>query len=139
MECEEEQSIIVRDRLLGLVLSIASQIVDEGICSIEDVDRGAKVGLRWSTGPFEIANRIGVDEAIRVAKKFSMETGLNVPEWFSSRESQFEFSYVDVIVQGKIATLRLNRPEAMNALNVTLMGQLEGAIEEINQMKRSMS
>tara|TARA_B100000959_G_C14972639_1_gene620347 strand:- start:96 stop:2159 length:2064 start_codon:yes stop_codon:yes gene_type:complete len=135
VECEEEQSIIVRDRLLGLVLSIASQIVDEGICSIEDVDRGAKVGLRWSTGPFEIANRIGVDEAIRVAKKFSMETGLNVPEWFSSRESQFEFSYVDVIVQGKIATLRLNRPEAMNALNVTLMGQLEGAIEEINQMK----
>ena len=38
---------------------LSRQIVAEEICSMEDVDRGAKVGLRWARGPFEIANRLG--------------------------------------------------------------------------------
>ena len=46
----------IRNRLLGVVLCIASQIVEEEICAMEDVDRGAKVGLRWPMGPFELAN-----------------------------------------------------------------------------------
>ena len=57
-ECDDASSAIIRERLMGQVFSVAAQIVEEGICSMEDVDRGAKVGLRWAIGPFEIANRI---------------------------------------------------------------------------------
>jgi len=46
----EEQYAAISERLLGVVFGVAAQIVDEGVCSIEDVDRGAKVGLRWALG-----------------------------------------------------------------------------------------
>ena len=49
-ECSESAQKI-RTRLLGQVFAVAGQIVDEEICSLEDVDRGAKVGLRWARGP----------------------------------------------------------------------------------------
>ena len=50
---------------------------------MEDVDRGAKVGLRWAKGPFEIANEIGVGEASRMAVNYSQMAGIELPRWFS--------------------------------------------------------
>ena len=70
-ECGDEASNTIIERLMGLAFAVCSQIVEEGICSIEDVDRGAKVGLRWSQGPFEIANRIGVEKASAMAGAYS--------------------------------------------------------------------
>jgi len=131
-DCDEESARLIRQRLLGQVFTVAAQIVDEGTCSMEDVDRGAKVGLRWSLGPFEIANRIGVAQAVGMARSYADEAALELPAWFAGRDSPFEFSYVDVEVEGGIATVRLNRPEAMNALNVILVGQLGDAFDELN-------
>ncbi len=131
-ECDEGASQKIRERLLGQSFAVASQVVEEGVCSMEDLDRGAKVGLRWSLGPFEIANKIGVGEAVRMAKSYSEVAGLELPDWFTSREGDFLFSLVDVEVSDGIATVRLNRPEAMNALNETLMAQLGEAVKELN-------
>ena len=130
--CSDESAVIIRERLLGQVFAVSSQIVDEGICSIEDVDRGAKVGLRWARGPFELANRIGVGEAVRMASAYATEAGLSLPDWFTVRKESFEFSYIDVGIEDGIATVSMNRPEAMNALNVTLVSQLGEALDELN-------
>ena len=132
VNCGEEVAAVIRERLLGQVFAVASQIVAEGICSMEDVDRGAKVGLRWARGPFELANRIDVGEAVRMAVAYADEAGLELPDWFASRKEPFEFSYIDVEVDGGIATVRINRPEAMNALNVTVVSQLGEALDELN-------
>ena len=51
-EYTSEQYKTVADRLLGVVFAVAAQIVEEEVCSMEDVDRGAKVGLRWALGSF---------------------------------------------------------------------------------------
>ena len=118
---------------MGQAFAVCSQIVEEGICSMEDVDRGAKVGLRWTSGPFELANRIAVEEASRMAREYSKRAGLDIPAGFSGRTDPFEFSYVDVDVdEDGIATVLINRPEAMNALNVTVVGQLGDVIEDLN-------
>ena len=50
------------DRFNGVCLGVAAALVDEGVASIEDTDRGAKIGLRWIFGPFELMNRIGIDK-----------------------------------------------------------------------------
>ena len=71
-ECDDDTARVISERLLGQVFSVSAQIVDEEICSMEDVDRGAKVGLRWAKGPFELANEIGVDEASRMAINYSV-------------------------------------------------------------------
>ena len=46
----------------------------------------------------------------------------------------WEFNFVDVVQTDGIATVRLNRPEAMNALNVDLVTQLGLAVDEVNSM-----
>ena len=129
---DQETSKIISERLLGQVFSVSSQIVEEGVCSMEDVDRGAKVGLRWAKGPFEIANEIGVSNASRMASDYSDMANIEVPEWFINRKEKFKFSYVDLKIEGHVAKVKLNRPEAMNALNVDLVTQLGLAVDEVN-------
>ena len=132
-DCDDEAARQIKERLMGQAFAVCSQIVEEEICSMEDVDRGAKVGLRWTSGPFELANRIGVSEASRMAREYAELAGLEIPKWFSGRTEPFEFSYVDVNVDERgIATVLINRPEAMNALNVTVVSQLGDAIEGLN-------
>ncbi len=134
-DCDDDSSAIISERLLGQVFSVAAQIVEEGICSMEDVDRGAKVGLRWARGPFEIANKIGIGRAVGMACSYSELAGLELPGWFEDRNQDFEFSYVDVEVSDGVAIVRLNRPEAMNALNVTLVNQLGECLDKLNSME----
>jgi len=129
--CSEESAEIIRNRLLGQVFAVAGQIVDEEICSMEDVDRGAKVGLRWARGPFEIANRIGIDSAKSMAESYANLAGFELPKAWKRKE-KFVFNYVDINIENGIATLTINRPEAMNALNETVVGQLSIAIDEAN-------
>ena len=132
-ECDDAAAKLVKERLMGQAFAVCSQIVEEGICSMEDVDRGAKVGLRWASGPFELANRGGVAEASRMAREYADLADLEIPEWFSGRTEPFDFSYIDVDVDGDgIATVLINRPEAMNALNVAVVSQLGDAIESLN-------
>lgn len=129
--CSEEAAEIIKTRLLGQVFAVAGQIVDEEICSMEDVDRGAKVGLRWARGPFEIANKIGIDSAKSMAESYANLAGFELPKAWNRSES-FDFNYVDMNVENGVATLTINRPEAMNALNETVVGQLSAAIDEAN-------
>lgn len=131
----DEQYTAVSERLLGVVFGVAAQIVEEDICSMEDVDRGAKVGLRWARGPFEMMNRIGVGEACRMAKAYAQTAGegWTVPAFFSGQgDTAWDFSYVDSRVNDGVATLTINRPEAMNALNVTVVSQLTKAVAAAN-------
>jgi enoyl-CoA hydratase / 3-hydroxyacyl-CoA dehydrogenase len=59
---DESRIQAVSDRMYGVCLGVSAALVDEGVASIEDTDRGAKIGLRWTLGPFEIMNRIGIDK-----------------------------------------------------------------------------
>lgn len=136
-EYNESVRKIVEERLLGQVFAVASQIVDEEICSKEDVDRGAKVGLRWNKGPFELANKIGINRAFEMSKEYCKLANLDIPNMLKTQkesDKSFDFSYVDVIISKDVATVRLNRPEAMNALNVDLVNELGQKIDDLNDM-----
>ena len=115
----------IQNRLLGVVLCIASQIVEEEICAMEDVDRGAKVGLRWPMGPFELANDLGVDVAHGIASDYAVLAGFESPIILSAQGSEpFEFKLIDLEVTSGVASITFNRPEAMNALNEEVISQL---------------
>ena len=134
-ECNEDATIIIAERLLGQVFAVSAQIVAEEICSMEDVDRGAKVGLRWMNGPFEIMNALGLEEAHRMASAYAELAEFDLPPFFAMKAESghdWEFNFVDVVQTGGIATVRLNRPEAMNALNETLVTQLGAVLDDLN-------
>ena len=138
----ESQYEAISRRLCGVVFGVAAQIVAEGVCSMEDVDRGAKVGLRWARGPFELMNKVGVKNSYEMAEDYltlckdeAGNSNWNLPEFFATQASDnadWNFSYVDTQIENGIATLTINRPEAMNALNETVIHQLGLAIDEIN-------
>ncbi len=136
----EEQYTVISERLYGVVFGVAAQIVDEGVCSMEDVDRGAKVGLRWARGPFEMMNKVGVAASSRMAQAYAdlaaesdPARAWNVPQFFVDQgDKNWNFSYIDTSIDQGIATVTINRPEAMNALNETVVSQLGDALDLVN-------
>jgi enoyl-CoA hydratase/3-hydroxyacyl-CoA dehydrogenase len=119
----------VRRRLLGLTFLIASALVEEGVASVEDTDIGARVGLRWSLGPFELANRVGPAEAAAMAAEVAAPWDLPVPKLLAGRTDPFEFRLVSLEVEDGLAEIVLNRPDALNALNEQVVDQLAEAFD----------
>ncbi len=127
----------IADRLLGQVFLVAGAIVDEKVGTIEDVDIGARVGLRWPLGPFELANKIGVARAAKLAGSVGAPYGLELPATFRGRTTPFQFKLVDVATADRITTITINRPDKLNALNEEVVAQLESAFEQAAASKDS--
>jgi enoyl-CoA hydratase / 3-hydroxyacyl-CoA dehydrogenase len=127
-EVDESRVQAVIDRLYGVCLGVAAALVDEGVASMEDTDRGAKIGLRWGLGPFELINKIGVAQTCELVEAVSARyPDFKVPSLLLNQRDKaapFEFRIVDLDVRGDIAYITINRPEAMNALNEVTVEQL---------------
>ena len=96
----------VSERLMNGVFTAAKALVDEHVGTIEDVDIGARVGLRWRHGPFEMMNRNGASFPIRLVKAEAANG---------------------------VANITINRPDAMNALDETVGQQLGEAFASASQ------
>jgi len=119
----------VIDRFYGVCLGVAAALVDEGVATMEDTDRGAKIGLRWARGPFELMNEIGIERTyalvLGITKKYPDFTLPALLERQRNAGQPFIFSYVDLEEKGSVAYITINRPEALNALNEAVFAQLE--------------
>lgn len=131
---DESKLPAIIDRYLGVCLGVAATLVEEGGATKEDTDRGAKIGLAWAEGPFEIMNRIGIEKAhglvSAIAEKY---LDFKVPALLNQQLAQgtpFTFNLVDLEIKNDIAFVTINRPEALNALNEAVFGQLEEKFTE---------
>ena len=133
-EVQEEKIAAVMDRLYGVCLGVAAALVDEGVATMEDTDRGAKVGLRWALGPFEIMNRLGIEKTFALVEKVADKyPGFRMPGLLARQRQSgrpFAFTLVNLAIDKDIATITINRPEAMNALNETVVAQLTERFSE---------
>jgi len=127
-EVDESKIEALMDRFYGVCLGVSAALVDEEVATIEDTDRGAKIGLRWIQGPFEIMNKIGIDKTYAcVAAICEKYPDFKMPQVLENQKAggkPFEFKLVDLDVKGDTAWLTINRPEAMNALNESVFDQL---------------
>ncbi|MBD3869447.1 MAG: enoyl-CoA hydratase/isomerase family protein, partial [Acidobacteria bacterium] len=129
---DESKFAAIEERMLGAICYVAAQLVDEKVSTIEDTDIGARVGLRWPIGPFQLMNRIGVSKAAGLAGKIAAKWDLALPKTLSAQgDTPFTFQLVKSEVRDGVATLTLNRPDAMNALNEDLVGQLHDAFRKV--------
>jgi enoyl-CoA hydratase/3-hydroxyacyl-CoA dehydrogenase len=122
----------VSARLLAATFLAATSLVDEGVGTIEDTDIGARVGLRWPRGPFEMINRFGIKAAGDLVGQFGGGWDIPVPgdlslQWRAN--APFTFTFVKSETKDGVATLTVNRPDAMNALNETVVSQLHSAFK----------
>lgn len=133
-EVDESKLDACIKRYYGVCLGVAAALVGEGVASIEDTDRGAKIGLRWEKGPFEMMNAIGIEKAYEaVSEVVEKYPDFNMPEILETQKKlgkPFAFKFVDLDVKDGIAYITFNRPEAMNALNEVVVSQLDEKFTE---------
>ncbi len=136
-EVDESRFDAVKERMLGAVFMVAGELVDEEVGSIEDTDIGARVGLRWSKGPFELMNVNGIEKSVAMAQAICERYERALPKVLAQQKEAgrpFEFKLVDLEVDGDICTLSLNRPDAMNAINEEVVAQLSDRFAEAESM-----
>ena len=128
---------LIEERLLGAVFTVACTLAAEGVSRIEDIDRGAKVGLRWRKGPFEMMNKYGIERSYNIVKKFIKNyPKLKMPDFLEKQyrsKKPWIFNYVDLNIKDNIAKIIINRPDAMNAINEEVISQLDEQFTAANK------
>ncbi|MDJ0765070.1 MAG: 3-hydroxyacyl-CoA dehydrogenase NAD-binding domain-containing protein [Myxococcota bacterium] len=131
-EATEKGAADVEKRYVGLVLMVAAALVEEGVSSIEDIDIGAMVGLRWRRGPFALANSIGVEKAVAAAAEVAAMYNLPLPKMLAEKKEDlkpFNIRAANLNIKDGIATITMNRPNAMNALDPDTVASLAEAFD----------
>ena len=101
--------------------------MQEGVGTVEDTDIGARVGLRWARGPFEMANRLGGSAAADRAREVIAPWDLPLPELLASG-GEIPIRLVSRDESADAARVTIQRPDAMNALNGAVVEQLDQAV-----------
>jgi enoyl-CoA hydratase/3-hydroxyacyl-CoA dehydrogenase len=134
-DVDEAAKAAVGERLLGVTFGIAAQLVEEGVASAEDTDIGALVGLRWVRGPFGMMNDLGLERALELVEQLAAHyESIAVPELLRRQAAAGQawvLRDVRLEVQDSIATITMNRPQAMNALNDKVLQELKETIAQV--------
>ena len=63
------------NRLMVVQISQAIRVYEEGIASVEDIDKAVKAGLAHPIGPLALADLIGLDVVLNILKNIYQKTG----------------------------------------------------------------
>ncbi|MCW8967752.1 MAG: enoyl-CoA hydratase/isomerase family protein, partial [Flavobacteriales bacterium] len=127
-----EKEKAVNDRILGCTLFVCSQILEEKVCTASDLNRGAKIGLRWRFGPIDLMNKYGEKEVKKLVEGYA--DLYNEPIPYGIKSDNWKMDFVTLDINESIATITMNRPEDMNALNEEVMGQLDCKFSQADAM-----
>jgi 3-hydroxyacyl-CoA dehydrogenase len=70
-----DSSGFIVNRLLMLPLNEAVFLAQEGVASIEDIDKAMKLGLNWPMGPLTLIDYIGADTVLSTCRILEKEHG----------------------------------------------------------------
>jgi enoyl-CoA hydratase/3-hydroxyacyl-CoA dehydrogenase len=118
----------VRERMLGTVFLVCGQILEEGVCSAADLNRGARIGLKWGRGPIEMMRSLGGEEVERLVR--GVATRYQTPFPRAVRKATEPLDYVTLRRAGRNAIVTIERPEDLNALNEEIVAQLDARFAE---------
>jgi enoyl-CoA hydratase/3-hydroxyacyl-CoA dehydrogenase len=123
---------LIRQRLIAAALGVASQMVSEGVVDATSADLGARTGLRWPLGPFELMNKLGVENVKRMVASAFERWNLPTPEFPFLTGQDVPLEWVQQRTFGKSGFIIFNMPDRMNALGEEVMAQLDTCIESLN-------
>lgn len=127
----------VFNRLLGTIVSIAATLISEQCATPLDIDLGARVGLRWPTGPLFMFNQLTPAERVQVIQTFAEAypaypvPGFLTPSTSFSLPGVFSTPLHSHSKEADVASvLHLARPDASNAFNQTMFQDLHHAVSQ---------
>ncbi len=124
---------LVQDRILGLMFLIWGQLLSENVCKFGDIHRGAKIGLRWRNGPYQLVKSHGKDKMVKLAMKTAEKWNLNLPSSLMTDDWEVTWKpeFIKSQKRGNVGYLIINRPEDLNALNPTVIRDIERVFLEL--------
>ncbi len=126
----------VAERLFGAVFGIAAKLIEGGVATVEDTDRGATIGLRWPKGPFALMNGMGVKRALKLVDGIEKRCPGFTPQVLRTQAASgkpWTLRDVRLSVDGPIAFITMSRPEALNALNGKVLHELKDALATVRK------
>ncbi len=72
--CKDSPAFIA-SRILVVAVNEAFWLLQEGVATIEDIDKACKLGLGWPMGVFELCDLTGLDISLNVLEYLEKETG----------------------------------------------------------------
>ncbi|MEE8408271.1 MAG: enoyl-CoA hydratase-related protein, partial [Myxococcota bacterium] len=123
----------IEARLWGAVLHPVLELLSEEVTGAADVDIGARVGLRWPIGPCEKMAVIGGEAAADLAKDVGDRYRAATPAALKDLAAGGDLPQVERVrltIRDGVATLLINRPDQLNALDPETMAQLEARFAE---------
>jgi enoyl-CoA hydratase / 3-hydroxyacyl-CoA dehydrogenase len=137
-EADPSKFETVQERLLGVTIGIATQLVEEGVASLTDTEKGATVGLAWREGPFALANRYGTHRVLSMSGALFTRHGDSFPVAQSLRnhgaeDRPYTIPVVTLREEGPVARITIERPAALNALNREVLEQLDEALSQFDK------
>ena len=120
----------IRDRMLGILISQTTDILDRRIGAAADLELGCRLALGFKAGPLDIMRQLGDTEAERIIAVMSRErSGLPRP-LRPLREYQDFYRHLVVDNVGDVKIITIRRPEALNALNDEVTDEILSAIRQ---------
>ena len=77
-----KETVVVKDspgfitnRILPLVMNEGAKLLQEGLASMEDIDKICRLSFNWPMGPFELCDLVGVDVGVDLLEEIYKQTG----------------------------------------------------------------
>lgn len=127
----------IKQRLVGATLGVAAQMVSEGVVDATSADLGARSGLRWPMGPFELIDKLSQETVSDMVNQVFSSWDMPMPECLLATEKNkaIDLNWVTQQVIGNTGFIQFNLPDRMNPLGEQTMTQLNDCVEILNSNK----
>jgi 3-hydroxybutyryl-CoA dehydrogenase len=65
----------VTNRIIPLVMNEGAKLLEEGLATMEDIDKIVRLSFNWPMGPFELCDLVGIDVGVDLLEGIYQQTG----------------------------------------------------------------
>ena len=136
VEISDEKFEEIAGLMRGAYFGLVCEILDSGISNVADLNMAVGTALVVAP-PFELMNEVGVEESLRLVKKFQERyPKFVVPESLQAQSATGEPWSIPVVLgrtEDGVRIITIRRPAVLNALNETVFEQLEAAVRHAEE------
>jgi len=126
----------VSNLLKGAYFGLVCEILDSGIASIADLEMAVENALVMNP-PFQMMNKIGIEKALELVKAYTKEwPEFIIPKVLMEQAKSGKPWDIPLVLREdkeEVALITIRRPKTLNALNSTVMSQLDKIFTEIKK------